>query len=408
MDIIPPTPGRPRSAYRNFYHHLHPLRVRRDSLRPAATFGLGLIAVSLVVIIFLTGLLLMFHYVPSTDPTAGAYASMQDLRWTVPFGGFVRAMHRWAAHLLVIIAVLHLARVFLRGAFQFPRRTNWLCGLGLLLVVLAESFTGYLLPWDQLAYWATVVGSNIAGAVPLLGGWLRQILLGGGDVSQVTLVRFYALHVFALPLLLLVLLAFHLWRIRTDGGLAHRCENPDDRRVGACTHAVESRQPGPKCVLEDATLPTWPHLVLREWAIFLACLALVAAAAFFFDAPFGEPANPAHAPEPAKAAWYFLGLQELVSYDYGPLSRLHWPPWNPAGPVLGPEFWGGVLLPFLLLAVLCAVPYLRAKPCGVGLYFAPGRRWSCVIFLAVLLALAVLTFVGYYLRGPNWTFAWTW
>jgi quinol-cytochrome oxidoreductase complex cytochrome b subunit len=394
MTAIPPTPDRPRSPYRNFYHHLHPLRVRRDSLRPTATFGLGLIAVSLLVILVFTGLLLMFHYVPSTDPTAGAYASLQDLRWTVPFGRLVRAMHRWAAHFLVIVAVLHLARVFLRGAFQSPRRTNWLIGLGLLLVVLAESFTGYLLPWDQLAYWATVIGSNIAGAVPLFGGWLRQILLGGSDISQVTLVRFYALHVFALPLLLLILLAIHLWRIRTDGGLAHRCEN--------------SPEPTPKPVSDADTVPTWPHLVLREAAVFLACFAVVAAAALFFAAPLGEPANPAHAPEPAKAAWYFLSLQELVSYDYGPLSRLHWPPWNSAGPVLGPEFWGGVLLPLLLLAVFCAVPYLRAKPCGVGLYFAPGRRWSCAIFLAVLFALAALTFVGYFFRGPNWTFGWTW
>jgi quinol-cytochrome oxidoreductase complex cytochrome b subunit len=392
MKTIPPTPDRARSVYRNFYHHLHPLRVRRDSLRPAATFGLGLIAVSLVVIIFLTGLLLMFHYVPSTNPTAGAYASMQDLRWTVPFGGFVRAMHRWAAHLLVVVAVLHLARIFLCGAFQFPRRTNWLCGLGLLLLVLAESFTGYLLPWDQLAYWATVVGSNIAGAVPLIGGWLRQILLGGSDVSQVTLVRFYALHVFALPLFMLILLAIHLWRVRIDGGLAHCSEN----------------SPTPAPVTNDDTVPTWPHLVLREAAIFLACLAVVAAAALFFDAPLGEPANPAHAPEPAKAAWYFLSLQELVSYNYGPLSRLHWPPWNSVGPVLGPEFWGGVLIPFLLLATLCAVPYLRAKPRGVGLYFAPGRRWSCAVFLAALFVLAALTFVGYYLRGPNWTLSWTW
>jgi quinol-cytochrome oxidoreductase complex cytochrome b subunit len=388
-----PMPGgaQRRIRYRNFFLLLHPRRVRCDSLRPSATFGLGVACIALFLVLVGTGILLMFYYVPGTDPTRGAYASMEELRHGVAFGQFVRNMHRWAAHLLVVVTFLHLARVFLRGAFKPPRQFNWVIGVLLLVVTLAESFTGYLLPWDQLSYWAIEVGGSMMAAVPGVGPTLRRMVFGGEEISQTTLIRYYGLHVLILPAAFTILTCIHLWRVRQNGGLAHRMENDD-----------APPQPPPP------TVPAWPHLVLREAAVALACLVIVAALAVAFDAPLGEPADPAHAPEPAKAAWYFLWLQEIVSYDYGALARVHWPPWDPAGPTLGAEFWGGVVLPAACLAVLLALPYVRQNRRGVGVYFGPTRRIACAVFVLVALAILALTLVGYFLRGPNWVLIWPW
>ena len=382
----------PSFRHRNFFLMLHPTRVRADSLRPTATFGLGLISLALLLILAATGVLLMFHYVPSTDPQQGAYASIQELHHAIAYGQLVRSMHRWAADLLVVVVFLHLCRVFLRGAFKPPRRFNWVIGALLLILVLAESFSGQLLPWDQHSYWAVEVGTRLLAAVPWAGEPLRRLVLGGGDIGQLALVRFYGLHVFVLPLALLVLLAAHLWRIRQAGGLAQRCENEGAAAV------------------EPPTVPAWPHLVLRETAILVACLLVVMVLALVWSAPLGERADPAHPPTPVKAAWFFLWLQELVSYDYGPLMRLHWPPWNSAGPTLGSEFWGGVLAPAVCFAVLLLVPYANPRPrrAGVGIYFARERRRACLVFCAVMAAIAALTVIGYFFRGPDWRLIWPW
>jgi quinol-cytochrome oxidoreductase complex cytochrome b subunit len=388
-----PMPGgaQRRIRYRNFFLLLHPRRVRRDSLSPSATFGLGVACLTLFLLLVATGILLMFYYSPSTDPVGGAYASMEELRHGIAFGQFIRNMHRWAAHLLVVAAFLHLARVFLRGAFKPPRQFNWVIGVLLLVVTLASSFTGYLLPWDQLSYWAIEVGGGMMAAIPAVGTALRRMVFGGNEISQTTLIRYYGLHVLVLPAAFAVLTCIHLWRVRQNGGLAHRMENDD---------APAQKPP--------ATVPAWPHLVLRELAVALLCVAVVAAMAVTWDAPLGEPADPAHAPEPAKAAWYFLWLQEIVSYDYGALTRVRWPPWDPAGTTLGAEFWGGVVLPAAFLVALLAVPYVRQRRRGVGVYFGPSRRSACVVFVLVSLAILALTLVGYFLRGPNWSIVWPW
>lgn len=373
---------------RNFFALLHPVRVRADSLRPMATFGLGVAGIALLGICAASGALLLFHYVPSTDPETGAYASMQDLRHAVPYGDLVRAVHRWSAHLLVVAMFFHMCRVFYRGAFKGPRRLNWVIGVLLLLVILVTSYTGYLLPWDQLSYWAVEVGTRLLAAVPAIGGHLRRMLLGGDEIGQTALVRFYALHVAILPATIIFLLGVHLWRIRQDGGLAHRSENPG---------STASPEP---------MLPAWPHLVWRELAVLVGCVLVVLVLALLWRAPLGEPADPAHAPESVKAAWYFVWLQEIVSYDFGPLARIHWPPWDSDGPVLGNEFWGGVVLPLAGVALLVLIPYLSRRRDGIGVYCARGRRWTCSIFTAAMLAVIVLIVIGAVFRGPEWKLVW--
>ncbi len=201
----------------NIFFHLHPVKVSRKSLRWSYSFGLGVITLILFGVLVFTGVLLMFYYVPSVER---AYPAMKEIQFSVPLGQFTRNMHRWAAHLMVLMAILHLARVFYTGAHKPPREFNWIVGVILLLLTLGASFTGYLLPWDQLAYWAITVGTNIAGYAPVAGPAMRELLLGGTEVGQDALIRFYTLHVAVLPLVITLLISLHLWRVRKDGGLA--------------------------------------------------------------------------------------------------------------------------------------------------------------------------------------------
>jgi quinol-cytochrome oxidoreductase complex cytochrome b subunit len=201
----------------NIFFHLHPVKVSRRSLRANSTWGLGVIATTLFIILTLTGILIMFYYVPSTEM---AYDTIIALQTKVLYGQLMRNMHRWAAHAMVLVVVLHMLRVFYTGAYKPPREFNWVMGVFLLLMTLGASFTGYLLPWDQLSFWAITVGTNIAGYAPLIGPEMRFILLGGFEVGQNALIRFYALHIMALPLLIAGGVSVHIWRVRKDGGLA--------------------------------------------------------------------------------------------------------------------------------------------------------------------------------------------
>jgi quinol-cytochrome oxidoreductase complex cytochrome b subunit len=206
--------GRAMTSFHNFFLHVYPVKVPRKVLSFRSTLRLGFIATVLFTILFVSGTYLMFFYHPAV-PTA--YFDMHNLSTTVAFGQFVRNIHRWSAHLMVLIVVIHMLRVFYSGAYKRPRQFNWLVGVALLLLTLGLSFTGYLLPWDQLAFWAITVGTNIAGYVPLLGDHARQILLGGPDVGGNALLRFYVLHIYVLPALLVLLLMVHIWRVRKDG-----------------------------------------------------------------------------------------------------------------------------------------------------------------------------------------------
>src|SRR5437868_9558235 len=228
--------GRSLAIMNSVFLHLHPIRTRPDAIKMTYTFGLGGISFFLFILLTLTGVLLMFYYIPSTDK---AWQTMQDIRSVQPFGYLLRNMHRWGAHAMVITVFLHMCRVFYTGSFRAPRQFNWVVGVILLVLTFLLSNTGYLLPWDQLALWAVTVGVNMVGSTPILGDLIKFLLIGGNQVEQNALIRFYTLHVIGLPLLLSTFLAVHFWRIRKDGfsrGLTFTSrivEQADNRPAGA-------------------------------------------------------------------------------------------------------------------------------------------------------------------------------
>ncbi len=196
--------------------HIQPVKVRERAIRFSYTFYLGMVSFFLFMVLVVTGVLLMLYYQPAIP---NAYQNMKDLQYVVSSGTFLRNLHRWAAHLMVISVFLHMLRVFFAGAYRPPREFNWVVGVLLLLLTLLLSYTGYLLPYDQLAYWAVTVGSNIVKYVPVLGKNIRFLLIGGNSIGEYTLVRFYVLHCVILPLFITSFIALHFCRIRKDGGL---------------------------------------------------------------------------------------------------------------------------------------------------------------------------------------------
>jgi quinol-cytochrome oxidoreductase complex cytochrome b subunit len=196
---------------------LHPVKVNLSSLKATYSLGLGIITTFLFASLSVTGILLMFYYVPTVER---AYPNIVALQTQVPFGQLLRNLHRWGAHLMVLAAVLHMARVFYTGAYKPPREFNWIVGVVLLILTLGASFTGYLLPWDQLSFWAITVGTSIASYEPVMGSTVKKILLGGPEVGQEALTRFYALHIMVIPAIIFLLISLHIWRVRKDGGLA--------------------------------------------------------------------------------------------------------------------------------------------------------------------------------------------
>jgi quinol-cytochrome oxidoreductase complex cytochrome b subunit len=379
---------RSQAMVSSFLLHFQPAKVNRHSLRASYSFGLGLISLYLFLILVGTGVLLMFYYVPSTER---AYDVMKDLQFVISAGLVLRNMHRWAAHLMVLFVLLHLCRVFYTGAYKRPREFNWVLGVGLFLLTLALSFTGYLLPWDQLAFWAITVGTSIASYAPYIGPKLKYLMLGGNVVGQDALIRFYALHVFVLPAVAGLMVAVHLWRVRKDGGLSRPNEPGDVVEQVELSQLPTNKTYGLMELARGITpqvgkdpeeeLFSWPHLVFRELLLFLLVMAVVLFLAVFWNAPLEELANPIHPPNPAKAPWYFLGLQELVSYS---------------------AFWGGVVVPALLVTALVLLPYIDRQRKGVGRWFARERVVANTIFTICLLAAIVFTVIGTYFRGPNW------
>lgn len=386
--------GKPKSdrtrstfVFGNVFLHLHTVRTHRWSLRWWTTCGLGIMSFSCFVVLLVTGVLLMFYYKPYPDV---AYLSIKDIHFVVPTGRFIRNIHRWSAHLMVITVLLHMARVFYTGAYKAPREFNWVIGLLLLAVTLGLSFTGYLLPWDQLAYWAITIGANIAQSPRELtdalgvtqwfdiGGLQKLLLLGSEEVGEEALIRFYLFHVMILPLVAVALIAVHFWRIRKDGGLARpvdadaRLGKPEENLYPVFTESpqktfslaalVKGRTPavgrGP-----ENTVPSMPHLLAGETAVLMLSIFLCVLLAIIWDAPLKEVANPSVPENPAKAPWYFLGLQELVSHS---------------------AFMGGIGIPAIVLIGLGLVPYLDREPEGSGLWFggAGGRRlvYGSVLF----------------------------
>ena len=201
----------------NVFLHLHPTRLQRTHVKVTHTYCLGGLTFFMFIILTVTGVLLMFYYVPDVDR---AYQDIAALETNVKFGLLMRNMHRWTAHAMVILVFLHMMRVFYTGAYKPPREFNWVVGVVLLVLTLLLSFTGYLLPWDQLALWAVTVGHGIGGSTPYLGDEVQTVLFGGSEIGQPALIRFYTLHVLALPLFAAIMMAVHFWRIRRDGGMA--------------------------------------------------------------------------------------------------------------------------------------------------------------------------------------------
>jgi quinol-cytochrome oxidoreductase complex cytochrome b subunit len=208
--------GRAYVMFNSLILHIHPVKVQRAVLRFKTTFGLGVLSFGLFAALTVTGVLLMLYYHPSVPQ---AYGDMKELEFVITGGRFLRNMHRWAAHAMVFIVFLHMLRVYSVGGFRPPKQFNWVVGVLLLAGTLILSYTGYLLPWDQLAYWAVNVGTNMVQTAPIVGEPFRYLLLGGNYIGENALVRFYVLHCVILPLALTFGIAVHFWRIRKDGGL---------------------------------------------------------------------------------------------------------------------------------------------------------------------------------------------
>lgn len=356
--------GRMRMVVDNLILHLHPTKVPVSTLRWTYTWGLGGLSALLMLILALTGVFLELNYTPQPEQ---AYLDILSLRTNVWFGDFLRNLHHWSANLLILVSVAHLLRVFLTGAYRPPRETNWIIGVLMLLLVVGANFTGYLLPWDQLAYWAITVGTSIINYIPVLGPFLSRILLGGPEVGAETLLNFYSLHISFIPLALFMLMSLHFWRVRKNGGLTiPKSVNPD-------TESPAER------------VTTIPHLVQREliWALFWIGILIVWA--FLLPAPLEGIANPEISPNPAKAPWYFLGIQELL---------LHFHP-----------LIGGILIPSIALLGLFLLPFIDITVESVGVYLRSRRGRSLSLIAAGMSVLITPTWLLMDEYGLHWN-AW--
>lgn len=408
-----PTSDRARSqiVFGNIFFHILSTRTHRYSLKKSFTLGLGIMAVSSFVILLVTGVLLMVYYKPSIDT---AYDSIKDIHFVVPGGRFIRNVHRWATNVMIVTVFLHMARVFYTAAYKKGRAFNWVLGIVLLVLTLLLGFTGYLLPWDQLAYWAITIATNIAASTRELtdalnitaycdpGSLIKTLLLGSQHIGQEALTRFYWLHCIILPLSMMLILAVHLWRVRKDGGLARPDQLSEKDLEGTpkdplsdkvFTHAPEKTY-GLMCVVKgktpavnrgpEQTVSSWPHLLVRILAVFMITYAFICLYAFFFNAPLKELANPSIPENPAKAPWYFLGLQELVSYS---------------------AFMGGVGIPILAFLGLALIPYLDRQDQEIGRWFdsKEGQRVALhSLLFAGLVTIGTLVFTVRFGWLRNW------
>ncbi len=378
--------SRSQAVFSNLFLHIHTVKIHKHSLKPSYTLGFGLLTTAFLAILTLTGILLMVYYKPTTEL---AYNSIKDIHYVVPTGRMIRNLHRWAAHGMVVLVFLHMARVFYTASYRPPREFNWFAGMLLLALTLALSFTGYLLPWDQLAFWAVTIGVNIASSPRELtdalgvtqyfdpGGMIKQLLLGANTVGSEALIRFHLLHVMVLPILLFALLGVHFWRIRKDGGLS-RPESADPPSSDVFPKSP-SKTYGLMAVVRGSspavgkgpenTVNSWPRLFITEMAVLMLATAAMLLLSLFFDAPLKEAANPAVPENPAKAPWYFLGLQELVSYS---------------------AFMGGLGIPTITLIGLMLIPYLDREKDGVGIWFTSRQGRQVALWSAIFSAVAVV------------------
>lgn len=338
--------GRIRMVLNNLIFHIHPPKIPERTLRWTYTWGLGGISAILFGVLGITGLLLEMNYTPRPPQ---AYLDVINLRTNVWFGNLLRNLHHWSGNFMVVVVVLHMLRVFFTGSHRPPREYNWLIGIAMLLLVLAANFTGYLLPWDQLAFWAITVGTSLISYVPIVGPFVSHMLLGGPEVSSQTLLYFYSMHISFIPIALVMLMSFHSWKIRKDGGGLSIPRDLDEGEIA-----------------DVKKLTTIPHLVRRELLCTVAVLAILFTWSALVSAPLEGIANPAVSPNPAKAPWYFMGLQELL---------LHFHP-----------LIGAIIIPGIALVALFLLPFYDFENESTGIYFR-SKRGRHMLVLAVVWAL---------------------
>ena len=311
----------------------------------ANTMYFGGIALFLFMIQATTGTLLALYYKGTPE---AAYKSVQYLTSDVNFGWLIRSIHHWGADLMILFVALHLLRVFFQAAYKFPRELIWVVGCLLFMVTLGFGFTGYLLPWDQRAYWATVVGTDIAGSVPVIGDSLLTLLRGGADVTGDTMSRFFGIHVLVLPISLAGLLVAHLV-------LVHQ--------LGLANPKKPSPRPPAKDDPNEPLRPFFPHYIIDEMVAWYVILAVLVVLASIFPAGLEDPANPILTPEHVRPEWYFLGLYQLLKL----LPKLI-----------------GIMLPMIGIGLLVLWPFLDRSPHVLA------RRRKFVVGGATLIVVVML------------------
>ena len=333
----------------NFIHHLHPPSIPLLQSRFRYTLGAGGIAVFLSLVLLVTGLLEMYFYVPSPESAA---VSIETITTLVPFGNLVRNLHYWSAQLLLVVMTVHLLRVVLTGAYARPRRFNFLLGLGLLVMILLLDFTGYVLRWDEGIRWALVVGTNLLKTIPWIGEGLYHFVMGGPEPGPASLTRFYTWHIFGLALATAILIGWHAFRVRRDGGIA--VPPPEER--------------------QEKTRITRFELLRREVLAMVIAGSLLLLIAVFIPAPIDQPITGSTVETyDSSAPWFFLWVQQLLKY--------------------GDPFIWGVFIPLLVVLLLGLIPYIlpTARAEDLGRWFPRGNRIAQILAVLVILFITVLT-----------------
>jgi quinol-cytochrome oxidoreductase complex cytochrome b subunit len=336
----------------NFFHHLHPPSIPAEQSRFRYTLASGGLAVFLFLILFITGLLEMYYYIPTPEQAA---ASVEIITTLVPLGYLVRNLHFWSAQFLVIVVTIHLLRVTLTGAYAPPRRFNYLLGLSLLILLILLDFTGYMLRWDEGIRWALVVGTNLLKTVPAVGDSLFQFVIGGSEPGAATLTRFYTWHIFGLALIAGGIIIWHIFRVRRDGGIA--IPPPPQRQKKTRISRFE--------------------LLRREvFAMIIAGVVLLVFS-MIFPAPLDRPISGSNAlTGDSRAPWFFLWIQQLLQF--------------------GSPFVWGVLVPVLIIVSLGLLPYIlpNAKKEELGRWFPRGNRLAQLITIIIITLVLLLTLWG--------------
>jgi quinol-cytochrome oxidoreductase complex cytochrome b subunit len=344
MNTEPSTPSQPRARRPSFFEHLHPPFIPSAQMRFTYTWGLGGLSALLFLVLVVTGVMEMFYYNPTAE---GAGASIRLIAYVVPYGWFIRNLHHWAGQAMVIVVALHMARVIFTGAYKPHRQLNWVIGVVLLALTVALDFTGHALKCDDPSAWAVTTGGGLIRSIPLAGNVLYNIAIGGAACTSAALIRLYGWHVLGIALPAAILIGYHFFRVRRDGGIA------TPRRL--FPQAAEERVPR-------------AELVRKEALFALIAMAVLVFVSVFFDAPLGKPADFAPSDVYIQAPWFFLWVQELLR--------------------LFPPFVAGVLAPIGLLVLLAILPFVEKRPDGTGVYFARELRPIRIAF-AVLAAIIV-------------------